>query len=139
MTGLVWLAKQPEPTSKLPPPKADTNPDREKPVFEFYDRLLNDEVVVNVNEEEQQAAENNVIYILQAASFQQFKEADALKAQLILLGLDVNIQEFKNKGQTWYRVLVGPFDSRSKMAKAKSTLAQLEISPIMLKQQPESP
>ena len=73
-----------------------------------------------------------------AASFQQFKEADALKAMLILEGMDVEIQEFDNKGAIWYRVLVGPFDSRSKMAKARSTLAQHNISPIVLKKKPEA-
>lgn len=102
-----------------------------KPVFEFYDRLMNSEVVVDVEIDD--TVREEVVYILQAASFQQYDEADALKALLTLEGLDVDIQEFKNKGETWHRVLVGPFESRSKMAKARSTLAQHDMSPITLK------
>ncbi len=117
---------------------SSTDNQRDKPVFEFYDRLLDNEVVVNIDEEELNDAKNPTIYILQAASFQQYQEADALKALLTLEGLDVEIQEFSNKGETWHRVLVGPFDSRSKMAKARSTLAQHDISPILLKKEPDA-
>jgi cell division protein FtsN len=107
--------------------------EKAKPIFEFYDKLTNQEVVVDVEAEPEDQTPS--LYILQAASFQDPDDADSLKALLILEGLDVNIEKFKNKGETWHRVLVGPFDTRSKMAAARSKLAQHEISPIVLKKE----
>jgi len=137
LSGLAPEAMQNKPGQSAPGAEvAEELKEKTKPVFEFYDRLMNSEVVVEV--EEDTTPREKVIYVLQVASFQKYEEADALRALLILEGLDVEIQEFNNKGETWHRVLVGPFESRSKMAKARSALAQHDISPITLKRKPEA-
>jgi cell division protein FtsN len=108
----------------------------EKPTFEFYDSLKNNEIIppgdVNKHNTSSKNAGLKTPYILQAASFQKAEDADSLKAKLILEGLDTSVQKFNNKGETWYRVLVGPFNDLNKMNQAKTTLAQHNITPIVL-------
>jgi cell division protein FtsN len=103
----------------------------EKPIFEFYDSLKNNEIIPPGDASNKTMALKTP-YILQAASFQKVKDADALKAKLILEGLDVSIQQFNNKGEIWHRVLIGPYTDQDKMNQAKSTLAQHNITPIVL-------
>ena len=80
-------------------------------------------------------AGSNAIYTLQAGAFTKQQEADALKAKLILDGLDTSIQKFDNsQGQSFYRVIVGPVTSQEKLAQAKTVLAQHNINPIVLQQ-----
>ena len=107
-----------------------------KPTFEFYDSLKNNEIIppgeaTNSNTSGKTATPKTP-YVLQVASFQKVKDADALKAKLILEGLDTSLQQFNNKGEIWYRVLVGPFYDQNKMNQAKATLAQHNITPIVL-------
>lgn len=108
----------------------------EKPTFEFYDSLKNNEIIPpgdpNKNSSSGKSATLQTPYVLQAASFQKAKDADALKAKLTLEGLDTSIQQFNNKGEIWHRVLVGPFTDQNKMNQAKTTLAQHNITPIVL-------
>ena len=49
-------------------------------------------------------------YILQVGSFRSSADADKMRAELILLGLDVFIKVIEKDGQTWHRVLVGPIN-----------------------------
>jgi len=109
----------------------------EKPTFEFYDRLMNTETIDDKKHPttlSSTASTAATTYILQAAAFQKEPDADALKAKLILEGLDTSIQKFDNKGQTFYRVLVGPVTNQDKLAQAKTVLAQHNLNPIVLQQ-----
>ncbi len=111
-------------------------PPTEKPTFEFYDSLKNNEIIPPGNKTTGKNTSTPSPYLLQAASFQKVKDADALKATLTLEGLDTNIQQFNNKGEIWYRVIVGPFSDQTKMSQAKATLAQHNITPIVLQKKP---
>ena len=107
-----------------------------KPTFEFYDSLKNNEIIPPGDSTKSSPSNKPTAlktpYVLQVASFQKATDADTLKAKLILEGLDTNIQPFSNKGETWYRVIVGPFNDQNKMDQAKATLAQHNITPIVL-------
>ena len=118
-------------------PSPTTNPqttNADKPTFEFYDSLKNNEIIPpgDASKNNNTATALKTPYVLQVASFQKAKDADALKAKLTLEGLDTSIQQFNNKGETWHRVLVGPFTDQNKMNQAKTTLAQHNITPIVL-------
>jgi len=113
----------------------------EKPTFEFYDSLKNNEIIPPGDPAKTNTTGKNATaplpYLLQVASFPKEKDADALKAKLTLEGLDTSIQSFNNnKGETWYRVIVGPFNDQVKMSQAKTTLAQHNITPIVLQKKP---
>ncbi|MCW4628923.1 MULTISPECIES: SPOR domain-containing protein [Marinomonas] len=73
--------------------------------------------------------------MLQAASFRNLEDADRLRAQLILSGLvEASVRKTMDKDdQAWYRVILGPYDSRSKMNRAEDKLVSLSISPYSYK------
>jgi cell division protein FtsN len=71
-------------------------------------------------------------YFLQAGAFQSASEADNLKAQLALLGVEATIQtdELAGKG-VFHRVRIGPFRSMDDVNRTRSLLAQNNI-PVTL-------
>jgi len=102
--------------------------------FDFYEILKGKEVNVDERVIEKTPEQKSIIYFLQAGSFKQPTDADTLRAKLLLQGLPVSIEKTTNKnGQEWHRVVVGPFDTRSKLAKARGILASNEINSIVLK------
>jgi len=102
--------------------------------FDFYTILKNQEVEVDEKVLANTPPKNNVLYLLQAASFKNATDADSLRAKLLLLGLPAAVEKTHSKdNQEWHRVIAGPFKSRSKLAKARSILASNEINSILLK------
>lgn len=103
--------------------------------FDFYTLLPEREVIVP---DDQEAADDTpaepVIYILQAGSFKHKKDAESLRARLILMNLDAKIESVTVKqGDQWHRVQVGPFTDRSSLAKARSTLISEGIDTLVMK------
>ncbi len=76
---------------------------------------------------------DNSRWVLQAGSFKDPIDADERRATLILMGLDVSIREVKVTGDTWHRVVVGPFDAKLELNRAQDKLAQAEIPSIPMK------
>jgi cell division protein FtsN len=109
-----------------------------QPRFDFYEILKDREITVPDRSAEIQASvPDDIDYFLQAASFRSDQEADKLRVELLLSNMEANIEPSTKNGQTWYRVIAGPFDSRSKMAKARSVLASQGMSPLLLKRKKE--
>lgn len=127
--------ESPEKTAQSKPTIAKTAAPA-KPRLDFYELLK--ETTVNVPEpltsgEKNSAAEANFEYMLQAASFHRKKDAEHLRAELILLNMNADIEQVTVNGKAWHRVLVGPFVSRSKLAQARSTLVSNNINPLTQK------
>jgi cell division protein FtsN len=112
-------------TEKAPKPKV--------PEFTFYDELKTQEVPVDVKEVEQREQED-YNYALQAGSFRQQDDAEQQRAEIILLGLDAAIEKkTTSAGSVRYRVIVGPFTSRSKLHSARNTLIGNNIETLTIK------
>lgn len=73
-------------------------------------------------------------YFLQAGSFRQQAEAEKVRAQIILLGQDVRVENVKVRDEPWYRVLVGPYSSREQLGAAQKTLAASGYKNLLLQQ-----
>ena len=94
-------------------------------------------VPVEREDNDNEPAETSV-YILQAGSFKNAEDGDRLRAQLILMGLDARVEAVTSaNGDVWHRVQVGPFEDRSKLAKARSTLIDKGIDTLLLKRKAE--
>ncbi|TXS92678.1 sporulation protein [Parahaliea aestuarii] len=125
----------PGPSAK---PAAQTPP---KPRFDFYTVLPEQTIDVEVEPAEvaqpraTTTANSKEVYLLQAGSFRQREDADRRRAELLLLGLEPRIEESSADNGRWFRVFVGPFDSRSKMAKARSLTAGQDIDTLLLKRE----
>lgn len=75
-----------------------------------------------------------VNYLLQLASFKDYKDADNLRAKLILSGIDVDIYNAKlNNNTTWYRVRSKKTNDYQNVTKLKDKLLAFGIKAIILK------
>ncbi|TGD73179.1 sporulation protein [Mangrovimicrobium sediminis] len=72
-------------------------------------------------------------YLLQAGSFRQREDADRRRAELLLLGLEPTIRESDSDNGRWFRVYLGPFESHSKVTRARSLTAAQGIDTLLLK------
>ena len=105
-----------------------------KPTIDFYTVLPEREVEISISEEERAAIENPSINkevvgqaILQVGSFHSAEEADSLKAQLALLGLEARVKSAVVNDDTWHRVQLGPFASETNLSRAKNLLIENHI------------
>ncbi len=136
--GLVSLPQpQPSPGAGTEPAKSVRNARPQE--FEFWTRLPESEVVVpdvpeyaSGNRDTESSAP--VHYILQAGSFRRLEDADRLRAELTLLGLDVQIEKVTmTQGDVWHRVQTGPYGTRREVSAARNRLAKSGIEVMVLK------
>ncbi|MBI2780016.1 MAG: SPOR domain-containing protein [Gammaproteobacteria bacterium] len=158
---LIWLDKRPsldhvpEPAVSVEPapaakpeqktstkekntPSASTAPTASKPRFDFYTILPEMEVIIPDKELKKRAANDAQAgkaesYFLQAGSFKNLVDADALKANLALLGIEAKIQSVSVENDTWHRVRMGPYSDMDQLNKVRAQLRQNNINAIPLK------
>ena len=108
--------------------------------FEFYDELPRDRVATNPEAYGRitpTEIPGSIEYLVQAGSFEQAADADRLRASLLLLGLDASTRTVTlERGATWHRVLVGPFDSERDTRRVMTRLREQRIEPLLLKRPP---
>ncbi|MGR0280251.1 SPOR domain-containing protein [Marinomonas dokdonensis] len=144
--GLMQLSQveppKPAPTVIKAKPVVTPKPTVTKPVekkvtpkkdnFEFYQILQDSEVDTSHVDAYQSTprGEQDFYYMIQAASFRNSSDADRLRAKLILSGLvETSIRETSGKdNRPWFRVILGPYESRSKMNRAEDKLVAMDIS-----------
>ncbi|MDE2421461.1 MAG: SPOR domain-containing protein [Gammaproteobacteria bacterium] len=73
-------------------------------------------------------------YILQVNSFQSSDEADKQRASVLLAGLPADVRHTTSDGQDWYRVISGPFNSKSEAMKAQKQLQDSGIDALVVEQ-----
>ena len=104
--------------------------------YTFYSRLKDFEVVVNKESsyESSRSANEKFIYLIQVGSFKTKAQAEMLRVELTLLGLEPNIDSSENaSGNTWHRVRLGPFTSRGSMTAARSTIISNNLEAMVMK------
>jgi len=108
-----------------------------KRTFDFYTILPELEVVVTNDEQQSSAAANNKLpagnYVLQVGSFKSSDEADSLKAQLALMGVETNIETVKVNTINWHRVRVGPSKDIDQLQTTQNRLRVKDMDSILLK------
>lgn len=142
---------------KTPPAPApsQTSKATEEPRYDFYTLLPESEVIVPQagvpetkpgSEEDTPAVtdaaaeEAGTRFFLQAGSFRQQAEADRVRAQILLLGLDVRLEDARlDSGDVWYRVQVGPFTDRNKLSQAQQVLTGNGFDNLLLQQRTARP
>ncbi|HQU16131.1 MAG: hypothetical protein B7Z66_08755 [Chromatiales bacterium 21-64-14] len=132
-------AQTPKPEAKKPALNKEATSAKE-PKFDFYTILPEMEVMVP-DQDISGKVEHGVTqvaapgtYILQAGSFRKYQQADRLKAQLALLGLEADIQSVTVSGtETWHRVRLGPFRNLKKLNETREVLKEHHIEALLLK------
>ena len=127
--------RSPEPEPRPEPP---TLPPRTEPKFDFYSILPKQEVVIP--QEELQSTDDRATdagplpqWTVQVGSFRSFQDADGVRAQLALQGIESHISAREGERSTWHRVRVGPFTSRREADRLRSKLQRLNFQPMILK------
>ncbi len=127
-------------------PAAPTAEPRPKPRYDFYTILPEIETVLPEKAEgtdsrsaKQAAVEPGAHYVLQAASFARFEDADRLKAKLALNGLVAHIQKVSIEGRgEYHRVRLGPYTGFQELDAVDRRLRELGIRALRLKLTRES-
>jgi len=103
--------------------------------FKFYDMLPETKVIApKVEEYTPKKLPENVTYMLQTGSFRAVSDAERQRAMIGFQGLKAQVEEYKaTEDNVWYRVQVGPFQSRSKMNGAMDRLVAINIQPLVKK------
>lgn len=145
-------AKKITATKTLPQPQASKTVSK-KPQFDFYTILPQSKVGTGVTRKSvtpppaltpkagvsnpAPAAANKPVtstrYLLQVASVKEYKDADSMKAQLTLLGFDVNIQKVKLGNKIMNRVTLGPYHSLHIAQEDQQRLRENKVNSILLK------
>lgn len=140
LSFLLYLGTLPPPGGATAEPQSGPQAVAEppKPRFDFYTLLPEQTIDVEVDPaveviEPRKKTAATERYLLQAGSFRQREDADRRRAELLLLGLEPKVEETNGDNGRWYRVYVGPYDSHSKMAKARSLTAHQNIDTLLLK------
>ncbi len=135
--GALWyFIPEPEPIASLEDlPVAQPEVQAEEMQWDFYEIFPRS--VVPVVEEYAETGDKIAVdqhsWILQAGSFAALDDADEMRAELILLGLDAAIATVEVTGMERHRVIVGPFETELERNRAQDKLAQAEIASLAIK------
>ena len=125
----------------------------EPPQFDFYSLLPQMEVVVPDDELESELAaapppskpepgepetpiEPQRGYLIQVGSFKNAGDAERVKAQLALLGLQAKTNRVSSKGVVWHRVRVGPFHTSEAVKQARNRLTGNGYKTLVIRHKP---
>jgi cell division protein FtsN len=147
---LIWqnyrekqVATEDAATTPKPEPRAD------KPVagdaddgaknYDFYDMLPKFEVVVPEKREtasDRGSAPANIerpgVYVLQAGSYRQQSDADRIRAQLKMQGIDANVQRVAVDDDVWHRVRIGPITDLTELNRLRARLRAADFDDALV-------
>ncbi len=152
IVGLVWLKGQSDEAGGAwvgvkpdRPPQAASSPARRvevppppKPRFDFYNMLPEMEVAVpDERVEERPSADQppaaSASYLVQVGSFRRNADADRVRAQLALLGIEAKVVSAQIGPQdTRYRVRSGPYRDPAAVDRLRQRLADNGFKPIVI-------
>ncbi len=124
------------PTPAKPAPARPAQPDP-APSFDFYEVLPSGKPA----DLPAAAAPNAPAprYYLQAGAFRNPADADNLKAQLAMLGIEAAIQTSDVPGKgVFHRVRVGPYAATSEVERTRQLLTQNDIPTTLVKEIPDN-
>ena len=107
--------------------------------YDFYQMLPKFEVVVPEREKAEAPdarpapIERPGAYVLQAGSYRNFADADRVRAQLALLGVESKIQRVSVDNDTWHRVRIGPIEDLKELNRTRDRLRQADIEALVIR------
>jgi len=122
-----------------PPVKKQLNIPKQEIKYDFY-RVLPEkefvlpdyEVKTRKREERIGKVKKGVEYSVQAGAFRHHKDADSLKAKLLLMGFLPIIEKAPVKSVIWYRVKMGPYKHMASVDAIMSRLTQNGMDALVI-------
>ena len=71
--------------------------------------------------------------MLQAGSYRKFEDADRVRAQLALQGIESNVQRVAIDNDTWHRVRIGPISDPAELERVRTRLKEAEVDFLVVR------
>jgi SPOR domain len=108
--------------------------------YDFYQMLPNFEVVVpekdkDVKRDLPAAAkiERPGVYVLQAGSYRNETDANRVRAQLALQGIEAKVQRVAVDADVWHRVRIGPVSNLDELNKLRRQLQAADVDALVIR------
>lgn len=107
--------------------------------YDFYKILPSFEVVVPRNTKEAKpdvhpAPETRPgTYVIQAGSYKRFSDADRIRAQLALQGIESTVQKVSVDKDTWHRIRIGPVSNLQQLNHIRDVLRAAHIRALVIR------
>jgi hypothetical protein len=107
--------------------------------YDFYDMLPKFEVVVpekdkDVKPDVHPAPETRRgTYVLQVGSYKNFADADRVRAQLALQGVESKVQKVSVDSDTWHRIRVGPITNLDELNRLRGILRKADLDVLVIR------
>ncbi|MGM0481548.1 MAG: SPOR domain-containing protein [Pseudomonadota bacterium] len=108
--------------SVVQPPPQDLLPEKPTEQWQYIDELEAKQVEVDVPEREAGPPK-----LMQCGSFRQRSDAERLKAQIAMVGLESQVRATEGSNGLWYRVVLGPFETKRDAERDRHKLQRANI------------
>jgi cell division protein FtsN len=136
------VADAPRPDPHRTPPAAGdpAAAARASQKYDFYEMLPNFEVVVPEKDKDVKRdlpagapIERPGVYVLQAGSYRNEADAERVRKQLALQGVQANVQRVAVDADVWHRVRVGPITNLQELNKVRKQLQAAEVDALVIR------
>jgi cell division protein FtsN len=103
--------------------KRDILPDTPEEEWEFIKSLP--EYTVEIEQKKQD--QSTIRHLMQCGSFRKNAQAQELKANIAFQGLEAQVRPSKGDSGLWYRVILGPYNSKRAAEKDRHSLQRAKI------------
>jgi cell division protein FtsN len=131
-------APRPDPHRKAPSdPETGAVADEK---YDFYEMLPNFEVVVPEKDKDVKrdlptaaSIERPGVYVLQAGSYRNEADADRVRAQLAMQGIDAKVQRVAVDADVWHRVRIGPITKLDDLNRLRKQLQAADVDALVIR------
>jgi cell division protein FtsN len=121
------------------PEGGDSGTEEPAKTYDFYDKLPKFEVVIPEKEKDVRPDTKSVpetrrgTYVLQAGSYKNFADADRVRAQLALQGVESKVQKVTVDNDTWHRIRIGPISKLDELNRLRQILRKAEVDVLVIR------
>jgi cell division protein FtsN len=107
--------------------------------YAFYDMLPKFEVVIPEKERVVRPDLKSIpetrrgTYVLQAGSYKNFADADRVRAQLALQGIESKVQKVTMGDESWHRVRIGPISKLDELNRLQQLLRKADVDALVIR------
>jgi cell division protein FtsN len=107
--------------------------------YDFYEMLPKFEMVVPEKDKDVKPDLRGVpetrrgTYVLQAGSYRNFADADRIRAQLALQGIESKVQKVSVDSDTWHRIRVGPISNLDELNRMRQILRKADVDVLVIR------
>jgi cell division protein FtsN len=118
---------------------ADSGTEDSAKSYAFYDMLPKFEVVIPEKEKDVRPDTKSVpetrrgTYVLQAGSYKNFADADRVRAQLALQGVESKVQKVTVDDNTWHRIRIGPISKLDELNRLRQILRKADVDVLVIR------